>query len=157
MRFTSIFMGCQCLSASKYRRRRLGLIQLGVWGLQGLWWFLLIFVYVNMDTHSSSDIYNIITVTSHKSPGHFKNAYALLNQRTLKISALYTNVWARHFVWNFKGSLINSSQNIFPIHWKMCILFRCSNWRALRFKSLQVFLKRPLTHQIIGYCYACCW
>ena len=39
-----------------------------------------------------------------------------------------------YFVRNFKGSLCNATQNILPIHWKMCILFRCWNLRALRLK-----------------------
>ena len=34
------------------------------------------------------------------------------------------------FVWNFKGYLWNSTQNIWPIHWKMWILFTCENFRA---------------------------
>ena len=46
-------------------------------------------------------------------------------------------------MWNFKGYLWNSTQNILPIHWKLWILFTGENLRALRFKSLQVFLKRP--------------
>ena len=33
------------------------------------------------------------------------------------------SVWMRYFVWNFKDSLWNSTQNILPIYWKMCILF----------------------------------
>ena len=53
------------------------------------------------------------------------------------------NVWVRYFVWNFKGYLWNSTQNVSPIHWKMWILFTGENLRALRFKSSQVFLKRP--------------
>ena len=35
-------------------------------------------------------------------------------------------------MWNFKGTLWNSTQNILPIHWKMCILFTGENLRALR-------------------------
>ena len=64
------------------------------------------------------------------------------------------NVWARYFVWNFKGYLWNSTQNILPIHWKMWILFTSENLRALRFKSSKVFLKRPpgLVHRC-----ACRW
>ena len=46
-------------------------------------------------------------------------------------------------MWNFKGYLWNSTQNILPIHWKMWILFTGENLRALRFKSSLVFLKRP--------------
>ena len=54
------------------------------------------------------------------------------------------NVWVRYFVWNFKGYLWNSTLNILPIHWQMWILFTGEKLSALRFKSLYVFLKRPL-------------
>ena len=37
-------------------------------------------------------------------------------------------------MWNFKGYLSNSTQNIIPIHWKMSILLG-ENLRSLRFKS----------------------
>ena len=53
------------------------------------------------------------------------------------------DVWARYFVWNFKGTLWNSTQNILPIHWKIWILCSIELLRALRFKSSYVFLKRP--------------
>ena len=46
-------------------------------------------------------------------------------------------------MWNFKGYLWNSTQNIWPIHWKIMILSTFDNLRALRFKSSKVFLKRP--------------
>ena len=49
-----------------------------------------------------------------------------LNLRALKISMLYKNhifqciiVCVRYFVWNFKGYLWNSTQDILPIPWKM--------------------------------------
>ena len=48
--------------------------------------------------------------------GRFKNAYELLNLRALKfqsfIKIISFNVWVRYFVWNFKGYLWNSTQNI---------------------------------------------
>ena len=53
------------------------------------------------------------------------------------------NVWVRYFVWNFKGHLWNSTQNILPIHWKMWFLYNTEILRALRFKSSYTFLKRP--------------
>ena len=72
--------------------------------------------------------------------GRFKNAYELINLRALKISMLYKiasfNVWVRYLVWNFKGILWNSAENILPIHWKMCILLAGENLRALSFKEL---------------------
>ena len=50
--------------------------------------------------------------------GHFNNAYELLRfQCCIKITSF--NVWVRSFVWNFKGYLWNSTQNILPIHRKM--------------------------------------
>ena len=41
------------------------------------------------------------------------------------------NKWTWYFVWNFKGTLWNSTQNILPIHWKMCILYGGQIVRAL--------------------------
>ena len=46
-------------------------------------------------------------------------------------------------MWNFKGTLWNSTQNILPIPWKVCFSFRHENLRALRFKISSVFLKCP--------------
>ena len=55
--------------------------------------------------------------------GRFKNTYELLNLRSLKFSlwikSTSFNLWVRYFVWNFKGTLWNSTQNIFPIHWNI--------------------------------------
>ena len=52
------------------------------------------------------------------------------------------NVWVWYLVWNFKGYLWNSTQDILPIHWKMCIfLFTGEHFRDVRFKSSQAFLK----------------
>ena len=46
------------------------------------------------------------------------------------IKSVSFNVWVRYFVWNFKGTLWNSTQNILPIHWKMYILYANENLRA---------------------------
>ena len=46
-------------------------------------------------------------------------------------------------MWNFKGYLWNSTQNILPIHWKIWFLYSIGILRALRFKSSYAFLKRP--------------
>ena len=46
-------------------------------------------------------------------------------------------------MWNFKGTLWNSPQNIILIHWKIWFLYNIEILRALRFKSSYVFLKRP--------------
>ena len=46
-------------------------------------------------------------------------------------------------MWNFKGTLWNSTQNILPIHWKIWFLYDIEILRALRFKSSNAFLKRP--------------
>ena len=51
-------------------------------------------------------------------------------------------------MWNFKGTLWNSTQNILPIHWKIQFLYKCEILRALRFKSSYVFLKRPPGHSV---------
>ena len=87
--------------------------------------------------------------------GRFKEAYELLNFQCC-MKCISFNVWARYFVWNFKGYLWNSTQNILPIHWKMWILFTSKNLRALRFKSSKVFLKRPPGHQWFRWWIAAC-
>ena len=61
----------------------------------------------------------------------------------MQIKSTSFNVWVRYFVWNFKGTLWNSTQNILPIHWKIWFLYNMEILRALRFKSSEVFLKRP--------------
>ena len=91
--------------------------------------------------------YKFYTYCSVTSGGAFQTCRWALTSKTLKfkccIKIVSFNVWVRYFVWNFKGTLWNSAQNILPIHWKMCILFPCEYLRALRFKSSYVFLKRP--------------
>ena len=49
-------------------------------------------------------------------------------------------------MWNFKGTLWNSPQNIILIHWKIWFLYNIEILRALRFKSWYMFLKRPPDH-----------
>ena len=46
-------------------------------------------------------------------------------------------------MWNFKGDLWNSTQNILPIHWKIQFFYNTEILRALRFKSSYTFLKCP--------------
>ena len=81
------------------------------------------------------------------SGGRFKNIYELLNLRALKfhlwIKSTSFNVWVRYFVWNFKGNLWNSTQNIWPIHWKILFLYNIEILRALWFKSSYAFLTPP--------------
>ena len=74
-----------------------------------------------------------------------KNAYEFLNLRALKISMLNKNrifqCMDKIFCVEFQGTLWNSTQNILPIYCKLCILFRCEDLKALRFKSPITFLK----------------
>ena len=53
------------------------------------------------------------------------------------------NVWVGHFVWNFKGTLLNSTHNILPIQWKIWFLYNTEPLRALRFKSSNAFFAPP--------------
>ena len=46
-------------------------------------------------------------------------------------------------MWNFKGTLWNSTQNIFPIHWKMRLSYNIEISRAFIFKNSKVFLNCP--------------
>ena len=69
-----------------------------------------------------------------------KHLWALTSLRALKfhlwIKSTSRNIWARYFVWNFKGDLWNSTQNILPIHWKILFLFKVGIWRALKFNCI---------------------
>ena len=82
-----------------------------------------------------------------------QNLFELLNLRAFDIATncikiVSLNLWVRCFVWNFKGTLWNSTQNILPIHWKICNLFNCENLRALTFKSSYEFLEYPLPYDL---------
>ena len=68
-----------------------------------------------------------------------KNSYIF----TCSWNLQFCNVWVRYSVWNFKGTLWNSIQNILPIHWKIWVLPNIEILRALRFRSSYMFLKRP--------------
>ena len=85
-----------------------------------------------------------------KSGGHFKNTYELLNLRALKFSPVdkiyIFQCMGKMFLWNFKGTLWNSTQNIWPIHWRICFLYNIETLRVLIFNSSYVFLKCPPGH-----------
>ena len=71
--------------------------------------------------------------------------WELLNlQHGMKIASCY--VWVRYFVWKSKGYLWNSTQNILPIHWKMCILSTYEILRALIIKSTCALFETPPTN-----------
>ena len=72
--------------------------------------------------------------------GHFKNSCELF-QCCIKIASF--SVWVRYLVWNFKGALWNSTQNILPIHWKIWFFYSRAIFKTLRFKSSYTFLKWP--------------
>ena len=58
-------------------------------------------------------------------------------------------------MWNFKGNLWNSTQNILHIRWKRSFLYNIIQiLRALIFKSSYAFLKRPLFSETC-YIYKC--
>ena len=81
------------------------------------------------------------------SGGRLKNTYELLNVRALKFSHVNKStsfiVWVKCFMWNFKCTLWNSTQNNLPIHWKTSFLYKIEILRALRFESSYTFLKHP--------------
>ena len=76
----------------------------------------------------------------------FKNDHELVNVGAvifLSLKELHIfNVWVRYFVWNFKGYLWNSTQNISPIHWKMGFLYMA---------ELSKFFKCPLGPWLCGW------
>ena len=63
-----------------------------------------------------------------------KNTFELLNLRALKFSPLNKiyifQCMGKIFVWNFKGTLWNSTQNILPIYWKIWFLYNSEILRA---------------------------
>ena len=61
----------------------------------------------------------------------------------LWIKSTSFNVRVRYFVWNFKGTIWNSTQNILPAHWKIWFLYNIKILRALRFKSSDAFVNTP--------------
>ena len=79
----------------------------------------------------------------------FRNTYELLHLRALKFSPVNKihifQCMCMIFLWNFKGTLWNSTQNILPIQWKIRIVYNIEILRALRSKSSYVFLKCPPT------------
>ena len=49
------------------------------------------------------------------------------------------NVWVEYFAWNLKGTFWKFTQNIFPIHWKLCIFITGEYSRDHRFNSSWAF------------------
>ena len=84
-----------------------------------------------------------------KSGWGFKNTDELFSKFKsseihLRIKSTSFNVWVRYFVWNFNGTLWNSTQDIVAIHWKIWFfLYNIEILRALRFKNSYAFFKRP--------------
>ena len=115
-----------------------------VWDISA--WLLKICYFANWLFTSSVKPFTAVRKLEIARPGgRFKNTHELLNLGVPKMLCLYRilsfNVWARYHVWNFKGTLWNSTHNIFPIHWKICILYSDEILTALRFISSWVFLK----------------
>ena len=68
----------------------------------------------------------------------FKNTYELLNLRALKFSPvnkIHIFQCMGKIMWNFKGALWNSTQNISPIHWKIQFLYCVEILSALGLKT----------------------
>ena len=59
-----------------------------------------------------------------------KGSWALKSNFHLWIKCTSFNAWVRYFVWNFKGDLWNSTQNMWLIHWKMWFLYNVEILRA---------------------------
>ena len=73
--------------------------------------------------------------------------HSILNLLGLKKKKTLICFWAlknksSYFVWNFQGTLWNSTQNILPKHWKLWFLYNTEILRALRLKNAYAFLKR---------------
>ena len=77
-----------------------------------------------MDVFTWYDLnYQLILSLKNRGEGGFKNAYDLGFFKSSLLYKLRIFEWVRYFVWNFKGYLWNSTQNILPIHWKIQFLY----------------------------------
>ena len=80
--------------------------------------------------------------------GRFKNAYELLNQRGLKISMLYKShifqSMGKIFVWNFKGSLWNSTQISYPYTERCGFYSQMTIYELLDLRAHRCFWNAPL-------------
>ena len=105
--------------------------------------FCLIFVLIS---HSSQILWT--------PKGRLKNTYQVINLWALKIKPVYKNrifqCMRRCLEWNFKATLWNTTQNILPIHWQLCISFTVENLRALRLKSSWGILKWSHRGTVVG-------
>ena len=94
-------------------------------------------------------------VSSDVLGGHFKNTYELLNLRALKISMLHKNhIFQRMgqiFCVEFRRVPLKFHTKYLTHILKDTIFTQRGNFRALRFKSSQVFLKCPLDDILPGY------
>ena len=110
--------------------------------LQILTYVVLYCIFLPMFYSGNYGLLCCVTGRSHgvcyKKAFHLKKCFRALkskNSWNSNFVVLSFNVWTRYFVWNFKGSLWNSTQNILPIHWKMCVLCKGQIIRARRCKS----------------------
>ena len=71
------------------------------------------------------------------------SAGKIASRAILSIKSTSFNVRVRYFVWNFKGTVWNSTQNILPIHWKIWFLYNTEILKAPRFKSPYAFWTPP--------------
>ena len=84
--------------------------------------------------------------------GMFKKIYMFINLGPLR-SSLFNKLhifseWIRYFVWNFKGYLWNSTQNILPTHWKYDFFCTVKNSKSHRFKSSYAHLNWQKKHNL---------
>ena len=80
--------------------------------------------------------------------GRFKNTYEWIKFKSF-------NIWVRYFVWNFKGTLWNSTQNILLVHWyplkfhtkyltrRLKFYTTLKLWKLLDLRAHTRFLKGP--------------
>ena len=78
--------------------------------------YSLVSVYIYSQVIYNRVLHAVQSLQRYDAGGRFKNAYELLNLRVLKIwnciKIISFNVLVRYFVWNFKGTLWFSTQNI---------------------------------------------
>ena len=121
--------------------------------LNGLKWLIIIFLYfqlfVQLLHHLGTLDFTITDRAFHKHIRVRKSEWEHLNFRHC-IRIVSFNVWVRYFVLDFKGTLWNSTQNIFPIHWKMRSLLKREDIRAPKFMDPIMNWWLPATTSILN-------
>ena len=122
---------------NSFRKQQIYLFSWSIWLLFKWWW--------NLFTSKTVHFF-----PKYWQQGVFQKHLWALNFH-LWIKSTIFNVWISYFVWNFKGTLWNSTQNTLPIHGKIWCSYNIEIFRALGFKSSYESLNPPITQLFAGF------